>query len=108
MATNPSEQDIVQGAPALTQAELTAALEGVPGWELSPGGKAISRGWKVKNFARAAQLANLVVWLAENANHHPDLQFGWGYVTVTFTTHSAGGVTMNDVIMAARIDALTA
>lgn len=103
-----SEQDIVQGAPVLDRAALSAALEDIPEWRLSQDGKAISRNWKVKNFARAAQLANLAVWLAESANHHPDLTFGWGYVTVTFTTHSAGGVTMNDVIMAGRLDALTA
>ena len=70
------------------------------------GGHAISREWRFRNFARAAELANLAAWQAEAANHHPDIAFGWGFARVTFTTHSAGGVTMNDLIMAARLKRL--
>ncbi|RCW84079.1 4a-hydroxytetrahydrobiopterin dehydratase [Paracoccus lutimaris] len=97
---------IVDGAPALDPAELAAHLGGLPGWALAPDGKSISRDWRFKTFRRAAQLANLAAWQAEAANHHPDIAFGWGFARVTFTTHSAGGVTMNDLIMAARLDRL--
>ena len=41
---------------------------------------------------------------AEAANHHPDIAFGWGHASVAFTTHSAKGVTLNDLIMAARLN----
>ena len=49
----------------------------------------------------------LAAWQAEAANHHPDIAFGWGQASVTFTTHSAGGVTLNDLIMAAKLNRAT-
>ena len=94
----------VDGASALDPTELAAHLAALPGWALAADGRAISREWRFKTFRRAAQLANLAAWQAEAANHHPDIAFGWGFARVTFTTHSAGGVTMNDLIMAARLD----
>ncbi len=95
---------IVDGAPALAPEALAAQLGALPGWELAADGRAISREWRFKTFRRAAQLANLAAWQAEAANHHPDIAFGWGFARVTFSTHSAGGVTMNDLIMAARLN----
>ena len=95
---------ITDGAPALASDALAAQLTALPGWDLAADGKSISREWRFKTFRRAAQLANLAAWQAEAANHHPDIAFGWGFARVTFTTHSAGGVTMNDLIMAARLD----
>ena len=98
---------IVDGAPALGAAALAARMAALPGWLVGAGGHAISREWRFRNFARAAELANLAAWQAEAANHHPDIAFGWGFARVTFTTHSAGGVTMNDLIMAARLSRAT-
>ncbi|SMO79441.1 4a-hydroxytetrahydrobiopterin dehydratase [Paracoccus laeviglucosivorans] len=97
-----AQQKIVDGAAALEGAEIRKMLADLPGWEFD--GKAIRREWKLKNFKQAAQLANLVAWQAEAANHHPDITFGWGQVSVLFTTHSAGGVTLNDLVMAARLN----
>jgi len=99
-----ARQKIIDGAPALAEAEVTAHLAGLEGWALTPDGKAIRRDWRFKSFKAAAQLANLAAWQAESANHHPEIGFGWGHASVTFTTHSAGGVTLNDLIMAARLD----
>ncbi|CAM3187557.1 4a-hydroxytetrahydrobiopterin dehydratase [Paracoccus aminovorans] len=97
---------IVDGAPALPEAELRTRLAALPGWSLAADGKSIRREWRFKSFKAAAQLANLAAWQAEAANHHPDIAFGWGFAGVTFSTHSAGGVTMNDLVMAARLDAV--
>lgn len=97
---------IVDGAPALPADELRALLARLPDWALAEDGRAIRREWRFKSFKAAAQLANLAAWQAEAANHHPDIAFGWGFARVTFTTHSAGGVTMNDLVMAARLDAV--
>lgn len=105
--TRLAQGKIVDGAAALAPAALQAALADLPAWVLSEDGKAIRRDWRFKSFKSAAQLANLAAWQAEAANHHPDIAFGWGAASVTFTTHSAGGVTMNDLIMAARLDAVT-
>lgn len=102
-----SRGQIVDGAPALEPGALPALLAQLPGWALTGDGRAIRREWRLKSFKAAAQLANLAAWQAEAANHHPDIAFGWGFASVTFTTHSAGGVTMNDLVMAARLDAVT-
>lgn len=99
-------ETITDGAPALDMARAETLLAGLPGWALTADGRGISREWRFKSFRGAAALANLAAWQAEAANHHPDIAFGWGFARVTFTTHSAGGVTMNDLIMAARLGAV--
>lgn len=99
-----ADEKIVDGAPALPAPDLQDRLAQLEGWQLSADGKSIRREWRFKSFKRAAQLANLVAWTAEGANHHPDITFGWGHASVTFSTHTAGGVTLNDLIMAARLN----
>lgn len=103
--TDRSKDKIVDGAAALSPEELRKALADLPEWRMADDGKSIQREWRFKNFRQAAQLANLAAWQAEAAGHHPDIAFGWGHARVTYATHSAGGVTMNDLIMAARLDA---
>ncbi|MDN3713406.1 4a-hydroxytetrahydrobiopterin dehydratase [Paracoccus cavernae] len=79
-----------------------AALEG---WSLIEEGRAIGRRLDTKSFLRAQALAMVAGGIADLANHHPDISYGWGYCSLRFTTHSAGGVTMNDLICAARVNA---
>lgn len=102
-----ADDTIRDGAPALAPEDLAARLAELPDWGLTADGRAIRRDWAFRNFKRAAELAALAAWQAEAANHHPDIAFGWGHASVTFTTHSAGGVTQNDLIMAARLDRAT-
>ena len=99
-----ARQPITQGAHRLEPATLAARLAELPGWTLTPDGDAIRRIWRLRDFRQAAALANVVAWQAEAANHHPDIAFGWGHASVAFTTHSAKGVTLNDLIMAARLN----
>ncbi|MFN3525665.1 MAG: 4a-hydroxytetrahydrobiopterin dehydratase [Paracoccus sp. (in: a-proteobacteria)] len=83
-------------------------LDGLTGWQLSPASDSITRRFEFKGFAKAVEMANLAAWLGNKQGHHPDIAFGWGYCAVTFTTHEAGGLTENDFICAARLDALVA
>lgn len=64
----------------------------------------LTRKFNFKNFAEALAFVNKVGKLAESANHHPDMSFGWGYVEITLTTHSAGKVTDKDKKLAQQID----
>lgn len=96
------------GAAPLARAEIEAALPGLTGWTLSAEGTAITRRFEFKGFAKAVEMANLAAWLGNRQGHHPDVAFGWGYCAVSFTTHEAGGLTRNDLICAARLDALVA
>lgn len=84
--------------------ELMASLH--PDWQLSMDDGSISRRFSTRNFARALALTDAVGAMAEEQGHHPDLALGWGYVTVTWTTHAAKGLSENDFICAARTDRL--
>ena len=66
----------------------------------------MKRRWKFDNFAGALAFVNKVGELAETADHHPDITFGWGYAEIELTTHDSGGVTDVDVALAAKIDKL--
>lgn len=86
----------------LSSQDITAA--GLAGWEYAD--KAIHRKFETDDFAAALDLTNRIGALAEEANHHPDLELGWGRVVVHLSSHDAGGVTDRDVALATRIDAL--
>lgn len=96
------------GVPPLPQAEVRDLLTKVPDWTLADDGKTISRRFDFKGFAKPVEMANLAAWLGNKQGHHPDIRFGWGYAEVHFTTHAADGLTENDFICAARLDALIA
>lgn len=88
--------------------DIAARLAALEGWRLAPDGKAITRRFEFKGFARAVEMANLAAWLGNSRNHHPDVRFGWGYCEVAFTTHDAGGLTETDFACAARLNELLA
>ncbi|MGQ7847178.1 4a-hydroxytetrahydrobiopterin dehydratase [Granulosicoccus sp. 3-233] len=93
--------------PALSASQITELVAGIdPQWAVSEAGDALVRRFIFKGFAKAAYLANLCAWLADKEGHHPDIAFGWGYCEVTLTTHDLGGLSENDFIWAARLDAL--
>ncbi len=75
-------------------------------WQLAEAGKLLVRRYEFKGFAKAVELSNASVSLAERENHHPDIAFGWGYFQVSITTHSIGGLTENDFAWAAKFDQL--
>ena len=93
------------GSPPLTEEEA-AGLDGQvdPAWRRE--GSTLRRRFEFGTFSQAFAFATRLALLAEKHGHHPDLSVGWGYVEAAFTTHSVGGLTENDYIMAARIDRL--
>jgi 4a-hydroxytetrahydrobiopterin dehydratase len=86
--------------------EAEALLKQVKDWTLSDDGKSISKSFTFKNFRDAMTLANAIAAIAEEEGHHPDLTISWGKVGVTLTTHAIKGLSENDFIMAAKIDAI--
>ena len=75
-------------------------------WELSTDGKSIRREFKFKNFYRTMSFVNALAHVANTEDHHPDLEVGYNYCNVKFTTHAINGLSENDFICAAKIDAL--
>ncbi len=76
-------------------------------WELNESGKEISRSFTFKNYYQTMAFVNALAWIAHQEDHHPDLQVGYNRVQVRFSTHSIGGLSQNDFICAAKIDALS-
>ena len=95
------------GMPSLERARVKELMAGLhPDWQLSDDGTRITRRIATRNFARALALTDAVGAMAETQKHHPDLALGWGYCSVTWTTHAAKGLSENDFICAARTDRL--
>jgi 4a-hydroxytetrahydrobiopterin dehydratase len=77
------------------------------GWALDESGKEISRSFRFKNYYQAIAFVNALAWIAHQEDHHPDLQVAYNRVQVRFSSHSIGGLSQNDFICAAKIDALS-
>jgi 4a-hydroxytetrahydrobiopterin dehydratase len=88
----------------LTDDQITAELSETPGWTLA--GSEISRTVERHDFKDALIFVGGVAFLAEEANHHPDILIQWDKVTLTLSTHSAGGLTAADFSMARLISGL--
>jgi 4a-hydroxytetrahydrobiopterin dehydratase len=94
------------GTPPLTAVEAASLAEAVASeWQIGEG--EIRREFAFKTFNAAFGLATRVALLAESQGHHPELEVGWGRLVVRLSTHSVGGLSRNDFIMAARIDRMT-
>ena len=87
----------------LTLDESRARLAEAPGWELA--GQALRRRYAFQGFKAALAFVNRVADLAEAADHHPDILIEYNKVTLTLTTHDAGGLTERDFALARAIDA---
>lgn len=95
------------GVPTLTLEQARAFLKDVPGWNMLDGEPMkIARQFRFKDFIEAMKFVNNVAKLAEEENHHPDIAMNYSRVTLTLWTHAVGGLSENDFILAAKINAL--
>ena len=90
----------------LNEAQIEAQLTAHGEW--SETGGAIQRTYQMGDFANAMRFVNAVAEAAEAADHHPDIMIRYNKVTLTFSTHDAGGITQKDFDLAARCDQLAA
>jgi 4a-hydroxytetrahydrobiopterin dehydratase len=86
----------------LSDEEIDKALAGLPDWTRE--GPALERTVELASFSQAIQVVNRVAEIAENDNHHPDVDIRWRTLTFRCSTHSAGGTTALDVSLAEEID----
>jgi len=97
------------GVPPLDREASTALMRDLHAdWGLDAAALVLTRRVEFKGFAKAVQMANLAAWLGDKQGHHPDVAFGWGYCAISYTTHEIGGLSENDFICAAKLDALIA
>ena len=86
--------------PLLKANEIETALKQAPGWKQR--GKSIQRTFEFEDFVAAMKFVNKVAKLAEKSYHHPDVDIRWNKVTLTFSTHSEGGLTEKDFALAEK------
>ena len=94
------------GIPALTHDEAQKLQQQTKKWQINNDHKSIRRDFKFNNFYETMAFVNAIAWIANQEGHHPDLEVGYNYCHVIFTTHAVKGLTQNDFICAAKIDAL--
>ncbi len=94
------------GVAPLSGGEAGALLASTPGWAVSADEKALERELPFRNFHEVMEFVNALAWVAHREDHHPDLQVSYNRVVIHYTTHAIGGLSENDFICAARINAL--
>ncbi len=94
----------MEGQPALDPEAIARQLASLPGWRHADG--AIEKRFEFADFHRTMAFVNAVAWIAHVEDHHPELRVTYNRCTVRFDTHSVGGISVNDFICAAKVDAL--
>ncbi len=97
------------GVPSLDRAAAERLLQQLAaGWSLDAEARLLQRAFSFKDFYRTMSFVNAVAHVANIEDHHPDLEVGYDYCRVRYSTHAIGGLSENDFICAAKIDRLTA
>ncbi len=96
------------GVRPLTSDDVKNYLTKVNHWQANADNTMISRRFTFKGFYKTMAFVNAIAWIANQENHHPDMEVGFNYCLVKFTTHAINGLSENDFICAAKVDALQA
>ncbi|MGB6431341.1 MAG: 4a-hydroxytetrahydrobiopterin dehydratase [Candidatus Acidiferrales bacterium] len=92
-------------AKKLSEKGLATALKGLAGWTIVDG--TLRRAFEFKDFSEAFGFMTRVAMAAESMNHHPDWSNSWNRVKIELVTHSAGGITPNDIDLAHQINKIS-
>jgi len=99
-------QALPPGTPPLARAAAAELLARIPGWTMNDAGNEISRTFRFKNYYETMAFVNALAWVAHREDHHPDIEVGYNRAHVRFSTHSVKGLSRNDFICAAKLNAL--
>ena len=92
------------GVAPLTPEQVKPMLKGLEGWALEDG--AIAKTYRFANYFETMAFVNAAAWVSHREDHHPDLLVGYNRCRVSYVTHAIGGLSENDFICAAKLDAL--
>jgi 4a-hydroxytetrahydrobiopterin dehydratase len=96
----------LEGGSPMPASDIEAHLSSAPGWALKGG--AIEKTFSFRNYHETMAFVNATAWVSHREDHHPDLEVGYNKCRVRYSTHSVGGLSENDFICAAKIEALFA
>lgn len=91
---------------ALEASAVRNYLEALSGWSLTDDGNGIIKEFRFDDFHRTMAFVNAVAWIAHVEDHHPDFKVSYPSCALHYSTHDVGGLSLNDFICAARVDAL--
>jgi 4a-hydroxytetrahydrobiopterin dehydratase len=91
-------------AQAMPADEINQHLATLPGWQRV--GSEIHKTYAFKNYHETMTFVNASAWVSHREDHHPDMSVHYNKCVVAYSTHDAGGITLNDLICAAKLDAL--
>jgi 4a-hydroxytetrahydrobiopterin dehydratase len=99
-----------QGGAAMADATIHEHLAQLSGWHLDKDANdaAIEKTFSFKNYYETIAFVNALAWICHTEDHHPELAVSFKRCVVRFSTHSVGGISVNDFICAAKADALIA
>jgi 4a-hydroxytetrahydrobiopterin dehydratase len=92
------------GVAPLTPEQVRPMLKGLEGWALEGG--MIAKTYKFANYHQTMAFVNAAAWVSHREDHHPDMAVGYNECRVSYVTHAIGGLSENDFICAAKLDAL--
>ena len=92
------------GVPPFTETEIQTNLAQLSGWQVVKG--ELVKSYSFKNYYETMAFVNAAAWVSHREDHHPDIEVGYNQCRVRYITHAIGGLSENDFICAARIDAL--
>ena len=92
------------GVAPLTAEQVRPMLKGLQGWALD--GKAIAKTYEFRNYFETMAFVNAAAWISRREDHHPDMLVGYNKCRVSYVTHAIDGLSENDFICAAKLDAL--
>ncbi len=100
-------QRLTRDDPALSQSAAESLLKQLhPDWRIDWNGPVIQRDFKFRDYYQTIAFVNALAWVAHREDHHPDLSVSYNRCTVRYNTHVIGGLSDNDFICAAKLDAL--
>ena len=96
------------GVNPLTADEIATYMLELKQWQVSANHKVIHKTFRFSNYYETMAFVNAIAWLSHLENHHPDLQVSYNHCDVSYTTHAIDGLSTNDFVCAAKVDALRA
>ena len=98
--------EALEGGSPMSESDIRRHLNEVNGWHLSNG--AIEKTFSFKDFLETMSFVNATAWICHTEDHHPDMAVSYNRCVLRFNTHSVGGISINDFICAAKVNALVA
>jgi len=98
--------EALEGGSPMSEPDIRRHLNEVNGWHLSDG--AIEKTFSFKDFLETMSFVNATAWVCHTEDHHPDMSVSYNRCVLRFNTHSVGGISINDFICAAKVNALVA